>query len=141
VILWDVDLWVYAFRADSPLHGLARAEIDAGFRTGDGYLFCPAVAASFLRLVTNPRVFVKPSSSEEAWAFVDTLESGERAVNADIDLMTWGVFKHVCMALAVTGNGFPDALLAALAIRHSATFVTADRGFERFGGLSCRFLA
>jgi predicted nucleic acid-binding protein len=31
-------------------------------------------------------------------------------------------------------------LLASIAIRHGATFVTADRGFERFEGLACRYL-
>jgi len=140
MILWDVNLWVYAFRSDSPLHELARAELDGGSRSGDGYLFCPWVAASFLRLVTNPRVFVRPSGIDEAWAFADVLESRERTVRAEIDPMTYGVFKHVCLVSRVAGNDVPEALLAALAIRHDATFVTADRGFERFQGLTCRYL-
>jgi predicted nucleic acid-binding protein len=37
-------------------------------------------------------------------------------------------------------NRVPDALLAALAIRHDATLVTADRSFARFDGLACRYL-
>jgi hypothetical protein len=28
VILWEVNLWVYAFRSDSPMHEWARAELD-----------------------------------------------------------------------------------------------------------------
>jgi predicted nucleic acid-binding protein len=111
VILWDVNLWVYAFRSDSPLHDAAREESGAE-RAADGYLFCPVVAASFLRLVTNPKIFAQPSGVDEA-----------------------GLAAHV------TGNGVPDALLASLAIRHHATFVTADRGFGRFQGLECRYLA
>jgi len=55
VILWDVNLWVYAFRSDSPMHETA--------------LFCPYVVTSFLRLVTNPRIFSQPSRVEEAWGF------------------------------------------------------------------------
>jgi toxin-antitoxin system PIN domain toxin len=140
VILWDVNLWVYAFRSDSPWHGAARAELEGGARTGDAYLFCPYVVASFLRLVTNPRIFVRPSSIEEGWAFADALESGQRAVMVDIDPMTYGVFKHVCLVSRATGNGIPDALLAALAMRHGATLVTLDRGFARFEGLVCRYL-
>lgn len=140
MILWDVNLWVYAFRSDSPLHEVARTELEGGSFSGEAYLFCPFVAASFLRLVTNPRIFVQPSQIEEAWAFVDILESRERAIRADIDPMTYGVFKHVCLVAKAAGNRIPDALLAATAIRHDATFVTADRGFGRFGGLTCRFL-
>ena len=69
--LWDVNLCVYAFRADSPLHLAARAEIEGGSLPGDTFLFCPHAAASFLRLVTNQRIFAQPSALEEAWAFVD----------------------------------------------------------------------
>lgn len=140
MILWDVNLWVYAFRADSVLHGPAFHEIDAGSRAVEPFLFCPHVAASFLRLVTNPRIFREPSSSAEAWQFVDALESRASAVRVDFDAMAWGVFKHVCLVSSSIGNRVPDALLAALAIRHDATLVTADRGFERFAGLSCRII-
>ena len=34
--------------------------------------------------------------------------------------------------------GIPDALIAAQAIEHGATLVTADRGFARFPRLSWR---
>lgn len=54
--------------------------------------------------------------------------------------MAWGVFKQLCLASAATGHAIPEALLAAIAIRHGATLVTADRGFERYRGLECRFL-
>ncbi|OHD70562.1 MAG: hypothetical protein A2177_05775 [Spirochaetes bacterium RBG_13_68_11] len=141
MILWDVNLWVYAFRSDSPLHEIAFTEIDRGSRSGDSFLFCPYVVTSFLRLVTNPRIFTQPSRIEEAWGFADALESRERAVKADIDPMAYGIFKHVGLVSKAAGNRVPDALLASLAIRHDATLVTADRGFGRFEGLACRYLA
>jgi len=140
VTFWDVNLWVYAFRADSPLHQVARAELDGASLSRDPFLFCPHVAASFLRLVTNPRIFAQPSRVEEAWAFVDVLESRDRAVRAEVDHMTFGVFKHLCLVSKAAGNEVPDALVASIAIRHDATLVTADRRFERYEGLACRFL-
>ncbi len=138
MILWDVNLWVYAFRSDSPLHHVARAELEGTSRTRDAFLFCPHVAASFLRLVTNARIFAAPSRPEEAWAFIDVLESREGVVWAEIDPMTYGIFKHFCLISKATGNDVPDALLASIAIRHDATLVTTDRGFERYEGLECR---
>jgi toxin-antitoxin system PIN domain toxin len=140
VILWDVNLWVYAFRSDSPFHQVARAELDGASRTRDAFLFCPHVAASFLRLVTNARIFAQPSRPEEAWAFIDVLESREDSVQAEIDSMTYGIFKHLCLIAKATGNDVPDALLASIGIRHDATLVTLDGGFERYKGLACRFL-
>lgn len=135
-----MNLWVYAFRPDSPLHDKARAELEEGSRSGEPYLFCGHVATSFLRLVTNPRIFVEPSDLAEAWTFVDELQSRDRAVTVDVDPMAWGVFKHLCLASGAAGNAIPDAFLASIAIRHGATLVTADRGFERYRGLECRFL-
>ena len=118
----------------------ARSELGSGSKLTDAYLFSPHVAASFLRLVTNPRIFIQPSSLEEAWAFVDTLESRGEAVNAVVDAMTFGVFKHLCLVTKAMGNDIPDALLVSLALRHDATLVTADRRFGRYEGLSCRFV-
>lgn len=141
MILWDVNLWVYAFRQDSPQHLAAKAEMEVETGSAERFLFNLAVAASFLRLVTNSRLFVHPSPLDEAWTFVDTLASRQRAVRVEVDEMTWGIFKHLGIASRTAGNEVPDALLASLAIRHGATFITNDRRFERFTGLTCRVLA
>ena len=140
MIFWDVNLWVYAFRADSPFHEAARDELEGSSSKGDSILFCPHVAASFLQLVTNSRIFAHPSPLEEAWAFVDVLEARERAAKVDVDAMTFGIFKHLSLVSRASGNEVPDALLASIAIRHDATFVTADRRFERYAGLPLRVL-
>jgi uncharacterized protein len=132
---WDVNIWVYAFRADSPLHELAMESMQGSLDRRESFLFSPGIASSFLRLVTNARIFKEPSLLAEAWLFVDALESHPAAVQTDMDPMAFGIFKHLCLVADVSGNAVPDAYLAALAIRHDATFVTADRGFERFKGL------
>jgi predicted nucleic acid-binding protein len=67
------------------------------------------------------------------------LESRQDSVQAEIDPMTFGIFKHLCLITKANGNAVPDALLASIAIRHDATLVTTDRSFERFQGLECRF--
>ncbi len=140
MILWDVNLWVYAFRADSPLHLPSRRELEDYSEAGEGFLFNPHVAASFLQLVTNPRIFAHPSELTEAWAFVDVLESRPHAVRAEVDPMAFGIFKHLCLVSHAAANEIPDVLLASLAIRHDATFVTADRRFERYEGLLVRYI-
>jgi toxin-antitoxin system PIN domain toxin len=140
MILWDVNLWVYAFRADSPFQEAAREELEGSSHAGNSFLFSPHVAASFLRLVTNSRIFAHPSPLEEAWNFVDVLEAREHAVKVDVDPMTFGIFKHLSLVSRASGNEIPDALLASMAIRHDATLVTADRRFEHYDGLPLRML-
>lgn len=133
--LWDVNLWVYAFRPDSPLHARAREEIENTLGRREPFLFSSGVASSFLRLVTNPRIFKNPSPLRDAWDFVDVLESHPAAFHTEYDAMALGIFKHLCVSRGLTGNSVPDAYLAALALRHDATLFTADKAFVDFTGL------
>jgi predicted nucleic acid-binding protein len=120
--LWDIDLWVYAFRADSPLHQVAIDSIQGSLDRREAFLFNPGIASSFLRL------------------FADVLESHPDALHADIDEMAFGIFKHLSRVADGQGNEIHDAFLAALAIRHDALMVTADRGFQRYKGLQVEVL-
>lgn len=140
MIFWDVNLWVYAFRGDSPFHGRAREVLMRGLDGNEVFLFSPSIAASFLRIVTNPKIFNNPSPHSEAWEFIDTLESHPNARFVEVDQMTYGVFKHLSLVKAVQGNQVPDALLAALAIRYDCLFLTADQGFSEYPGLNLRIV-
>lgn len=141
VKFWDVNIWVYAFRKDSPYHEKAHNEIQQSLADSEPFLFSPHVAASFLRIVTNPKIFVNPSSIAEAWTFVDVLESSIAAKKADMDDMAFGIFKHICFSVQAAGNRVPDAVLAAMAIRHDAEFVSADAGFAAYPGLRLKVLS
>jgi uncharacterized protein len=141
MLLWDVNLWVYAFRSDCPLHRLGYEKLSASLEERESFLFCPTVASSFLRLVTNPRIFVEPSPLPEAWAFVDYLESHQAAQFAEADAMSFGIFKQLCLVSGAQGNAGPDAFLASLALRHDARLVTADVGMKRFAGLEIELVS
>lgn len=133
--LWDVNAWVYAFRPDSPLHARARGMLEESLTRGEPFLFCPFLAASFLRLVTNPRVFVQPSDIHESWRFLDRLETDPAAQYAETDRQTYAIFKHLALVTRAAGNGVPDALVAATALRHGARLITADRAFRAYPGV------
>jgi len=133
--LWDVNLWVSAFRPDSPLHARVRSILTEALEAREPFLFSPVAASSFLRLVTNPRVFREPSEWREAWSFIDWLEAHPAAVFAAFDAVAFGIFKHLCLVAAAQGNEEPDAFFAALALRHDATLVTADAGMKKWHGV------
>ncbi len=140
MIFWDVNLWIYAFRKDSPYHKAAAGEIQSGLDSGSIVLFSPTVASSFLRVVTNQRIFVEPSPSAEAWRFIDFLETHQNTRHKSADDMTLGIFKHLSLVHSSAGNDVPDAFLAAIAVRYDCTFVTYDEGFKKYGGLNLRLL-
>ena len=133
--LWDVNVWVYAFRPDSPLHAKARSLLEDRLERREPFLFCPFLAASFLRLVTNPRVFVQPSDVHESWRFLDQLENDPAAQYTDMDRQTYAIFKHLGLVTRAAGNSVPDALIAATALRHDARLITADKAFRRYPGV------
>ncbi len=133
--LWDVNAWVYAFRPDSPLHATTRGMLESSLARGEAYLFCPFLAASFLRLVTNPRVFVQPSDVRESWRFLDDLETDPAARYTEMDRQTYAIFEHLALVTSAAGNAVPDALIAATALRHDALLITADKAFQEFPGV------
>ena len=140
VILIDVTLLVYAFRSDSPYHRQAKQLIESAREDGSSYLVSGTVAASFVRIVTNPKIFVTPSPTDEAWRFIEFMESTPSAHWAELDHHTYSLFKHLCLVTGATGNRVPDALLAAIALRQRACLVTADRGFSEYPGIDLRLI-
>ncbi len=49
--------------------------------------------------------------------------------------MTFGIFKHLCLATSASGTAIPDAFLAAIALRHDASLKTMDAGMKRYSGV------
>ena len=141
MILADVNLWVYAFRPDSPYHKVARERLEAHQQAQAPFLFVPSVAASFLRLVTNPKIFLNPSDPAEAWEFLTVLQDDPLARLTEADAMTFGLFKHLSLVAGSMGTQVPDAFLAALAVQHEATFLTVDQGFQRYQALKVELLS
>ncbi|MFP4508548.1 MAG: TA system VapC family ribonuclease toxin [Spirochaetota bacterium] len=138
--LHDVNVLVYAFRSDSPHFHRARAALESSRASGETILFAPTVAASFVRIVTNSRIFHKPAPASEACSFLDVFQDHPAIRFTDIDEMTYGIFRHLALTDGENGNAVPDAMLAALAIRYDAVFVTADTGFRRYQGLKLQVL-
>ncbi|MFW5742838.1 MAG: TA system VapC family ribonuclease toxin [Spirochaetota bacterium] len=136
--LWDVNIWVYAFRADSPHHEQAYGIIAGALERGSAYLLYPFVAASFLRLVTNTRIFREPSEPAEAWRFADHLETANGAHALPFDRQAHALFRHLGLTTNAAGNAVPDAMIAAAAMRYDAELVTGDEGFRQYAGLKLR---
>ncbi len=140
MILWDVNILVYAFRSDSPFHTMARQRVVDALHREEPFLFLNEIALSFLRIVTNTRIFKQPSTLESAWNFLGVLEDSPSVQRARQDDMTYGVFKHLSLVQGSTGNTLPDTWLAASAIRHNARLITADRGFLSIAALEVELI-
>lgn len=138
MLLADVNVLVYAHRPESPRAIEHRAWVEDALGGPEPFGVSESVLASFLRIVTNHRVYREPSSTRAALEFCDVVLAAPSAVPVRAGSRHWGIFSDLCRQLDARGNDVPDAALAALAIEHGATWVTNDAGFARFPGLRWR---
>lgn len=135
LVLPDVNVLVYAHRADSPGHAachrwLARA-IDGDEALGVSDL----VLSGFVRVVTHPKVFARPSRLDDAFAFALQVREAPNAVPVAPGPRHFDLFRRLCARGGAKGNLVPDAYLAALAIEAGCEWISTDRDYSRFPGL------
>ena len=133
--LIDVNVLVYAFREDAPGHAAYRAWLEALLASDEAFAVSDQVLASFLRVVTHPKVFHPPTPLEAAVAFVEAFRGQPNAVTVNPAGRHWEIFLRTSRDAGARGNLLPDAWLAALAIEHGCELVTTDRDFARFAAL------
>jgi uncharacterized protein len=138
VILADVNVLVYAHRSDATDHSRFRDWLEETLAGDVAVAVSEQILASFLRVVTHPRVFVDPTPLEDAFAFADAVRSTPNGVLVAAGPRHWGIFERLCTSVDARGNLIPDAYLAALAIENGCDWVTTDRDFSRFPGLRWR---
>ena len=129
----DVNVLVAASRSDHPHHAVAREWLeDALGAAGGGAAFTlmPMVLASFLRLVTSPRIFITPTPIEDAVAFVDALLASPGVQRAGSG-PEWSVLRQLCLDKRLVGNSVPDAWLAAAVTHLGEHLVSFDRDFRK----------
>lgn len=132
----DVNILVAASRSDHPHHKIAYACIDeaiAACADGASLKLIPMVVASFLRLVTNPKIFVHPSPVEEAIAFIDALLAVP-GVEMPALGVEWPMLRQLCITKKLAANDIPDAWLAATVIQLGEQLVTFDTDFKKLLG-------
>lgn len=138
MILPDVNVLVYAHRKDARGHEQYRAWLERAVTGPAAYGLSDVVLSGFLRVVTHPKVFKNPTPLPEALSFVRAIREPENRIPVDPGPRHWTIFRELCTKVAARGNLVPDAYLAALAIESGAEWITTDRDFTRFPGLSTR---
>jgi toxin-antitoxin system PIN domain toxin len=136
--LTDVNVLVYAHRADAPDHLAFRQWLEDMVNGDQAYGYSDLVLSGFLRVATHPRIFNPPSDLASALFFIQVIRSQPNAVLVAPGPRHWDIFTHLCEAAGVRGNLVPDAYLAALAIESGSDWVTTDRDYSRFPGLNWR---
>ena len=129
----DVNVLVAASRADHPHHTVARAWLEeavSASAAGAAFTLMPMVLASFLRLVTSPKIFRRATPIDDAVAFVDALLAAPGVQLAPLG-PEWPKLRQLCLDKQLSGNDLPDAWLAAAASHLGEHLVSFDRDFRK----------
>ena len=135
MILIDANLLVYAHVTSFAQHDRVREWLD-GQLNGAAPVGLPwASLLTFLRLVTNPRVFERPEPIGEAWRQVLAWLDCETAWIPQPRERHSELLGELLALPGVHANLVPDAHLAALAIEHGLVLCSSDSDFARFSEL------
>jgi uncharacterized protein len=138
VILPDVNVLLYAFRADSARHREYHDWLTAVVNADEPFGVSPQTLASLIRISTHPPIYVSPSRLDEAVAFCKAVVEAPTCIVVQPRERHWAIFTDLCRQAKVKGNLVQDAWFAALAIEADCEWITTDRDYARFPRLRWR---
>lgn len=134
----DVNVLIYAFRANSSRYSICKSWLD-GIVLGDAQFgISPLTLSAVARIASNPRIFRQPSSVGEAFAFCNSLLEQAHCEIVRPGPRHWPIFMRICLGANVRGPRISEAWFAALAIEHGCIWITYDRDYARFPELDWR---
>jgi len=136
MLLPDVNVLVYAHRRDStPEHPRYAAWLTELARGPEPFALSVLVLAAIVRIVTNPKIFVRPSSLDEVFEFITELAERPTARIVAPGPEHVQILEGLCRAANASGKLVGDAQHAAVAVEHGCTLVSTDSDFARFPSL------
>jgi toxin-antitoxin system PIN domain toxin len=138
LILPDVNVLIYAFRSDAENHSEHKSWLESVINGPAAYGVSPQVLSGVVRVCTHPRIFARPSSQSQAFAFCRALLEQPNATVIMPGARHWSIFEALCDTAKAAGNLVQDAWFAALAIEAGCEWITTDRDYARFPGLNWR---
>lgn len=139
VIAVDTNVLVYAHRADAPFHGVARELVETLAHGAAAWAIPGPCAHEFVAVVTNARIFKRPTPTETALKQLRALASlPHLAFLAEGDGYL-DRLEGVALPARSSGGAIHDARIAAICLHHGVSeLLSADRDFSRFPALRTR---
>lgn len=135
MLLIDSNILIYAYDPGSRHHERARTWLERVLGSDEQVRLGLVSLLSFVRILTDPRLYARPMDVAEAHAHVQTWLERDNVAVAEPTPEHWSTFLTVATEGQARGPVLMDAHLAALAIEHGATLCTTDRDFQRFAGV------
>lgn len=132
MFLLDVNVVVAANRVDHSRHAVARPWFDWLLAGDEPFTVPPLIWASFLRLVTDRRIFSLPTPRDEAFGFIKDIHAQPHHLSLGPGPAHLRLLRNMCDDADAVGPLVTNAVIAAIAAEHGCTVATMDRDFARF---------
>ncbi len=132
MILPDANLLLYAVNTDSVDHDNALKWWQKLIESGAAVGLYTGVVFAFVRLSTNRRVFERPPTTQEAFAYVHNWLDFPAVSLIDAELEDIATAEALLIAAGTAANLASDAQIAAAALRLNGTVHSAEADFGRF---------
>jgi uncharacterized protein len=133
MIALDTNILVYAHRRDMPQHTLALRAIQRLVSEGRTWAVPWPCIHEFLAVVTNPRIFKTPTSTQTAITVIRDLAAQQQGRMLGASRRHLDILDRLCRSASASGSKFHDARIAAICIGHGVSQLwTADRDFSYF---------
>lgn len=131
-MLVDANVLLFAVDERSRFHDPAREWLTDALNGPRRVGFPWASLVAFLRIATHPRASRHPLAPDEAWEHVAEWLAADATWIPSPTARHAEVLGGLVDTYQLRGNLLPDAHLAALAVEHGLTVVSADTDFARF---------
>ncbi len=128
----DVNILIYAHRADEVVHAPYKAWLEQALAGAEPLALSVLSAVGFVRIVTNARIYSNPTPLGTALAAIEAIAAHPNCRVVGTDASHLARFVDVARVSAAVGKLVADAQHAAVAIASAATWVTRDADFKRF---------
>jgi len=135
LIVPDINLLVYAYNEDAPLHSASKAWWEGCLSGAEPVGLAWAVLLGFVRLMSSRRVLLEPMASGEAVEHCRAWLAQPSTLIVTPGPLHLDIFSNLLAGPSISANLVTDAHLAALAIEHQAAVYSNDSDFSRFSGL------
>ncbi len=133
MIAVDTNILVYAHRKDSEWHKKAVSKIKELAESQDAWGIPLPCLHEFYSIVTHPKIFSPPSSSEQAIKQMDEWLRSPSIVTPSEGKQYWPILRGLLSEGKIAGPLVHDARVAAICIESGFSELwTADRDFSRF---------
>ncbi|MEO8314736.1 MAG: TA system VapC family ribonuclease toxin [Pseudomonadota bacterium] len=139
MIAVDTNILVHAHRRDSAWHRPAAERMRELAEGSSSWGMPWPCVHEFLAIATHPRIYVPPSTNEQATKQINAWLDSPTVVMLAEAPGYWELLRRLLQQSKVTGPRVHDARIAALCMLHGVRELwTADRDFGAFPDLATR---